>query len=155
MPGLLAAQRQIALLHFFHHVLIADSGAHEFDSVLLQAELEADVAHHRGDHRVAAQAALGFHLPGAHQQHVVAVEHTALSIRENRPVAVAVERHTKTIAVGPHRLCQQLRMRRAAAAVDVPSIGARRQHGSVKSQLAEQLRCHGRHGAVGAVHHKT
>ena len=58
-----------------------------------QRELEADVAHHGRDDRVAAQPAFALQLAPAHQQHGVAVDDPAAMVDEDRAVAVAVERH--------------------------------------------------------------
>ena len=65
---------------------------------LCQRQLEPDVAHHRGDDRVARAAGLRLQLPRAHQQHGVAVDDPAVLVDEDRAVAVAVEGDAQAIA---------------------------------------------------------
>src|SRR5436853_318151 len=71
MPRLLAAEREMLLLHFLHHVLVANAGAPQADVFVLQTELETDVAHHGGHHGIAAQPPFGLHLLGAHEHDVI------------------------------------------------------------------------------------
>ena len=77
MARLLAAERQAALQHLLHHVLVADRAAHEADAELPQRDLETDVAHHGRDDGVALQPAFALQLARAHQQHGVAVDDAA------------------------------------------------------------------------------
>ena len=63
---------------------------------LAQRQLEADVAHHRGHDGVALQAPLALQLPGAHQQHRVAVDDLPAMVDEDRAVAVAVKRDAQS-----------------------------------------------------------
>src|SRR5262245_14876523 len=63
---LLAAKRQTALEHLLHDVLVADAATYESDAKPPERDLEADVAHHRRDERVALQPAFALHLPAAH-----------------------------------------------------------------------------------------
>ena len=151
VPGLLAAERQPALDHLFHHVLVADRASDHLDAALAQGELETDVAHHRRDDAVAEQLAPGLHVTGAHQQHCVAVDDAALGIDQDGAVAVAVERHTDTARLLDHRALQVLRMRRAAIEIDVAAVGRRAQQVDVEAQLLEQPRRHRRRRAVRGV----
>ena len=151
MPRLLAAERQAALEHFLHHVLVADRAADEIDAQPTERELEADVAHHGGDNRIALQASLAPELPSAHQEHRVAVDDPPAVVGENRAVAVAVERHTHPAAACDHGAREQLRMRRTALQVDVASVGPVPDHDRVEAEAAEQRRCGRRGRAVRTV----
>ena len=79
------------------------------------ASLQPDVAHDGGDDGVAAQPAFGLHLLRAHQHHVIAVEHAAVSVDENRAVAVAVKRDTQSVTTLLDDLGKFFRMRRSHA----------------------------------------
>ena len=103
MPRLLAAERQVARLHLLHHVLVADGAPQKRDAVVREREFEADVAHHGRHDRVALQPALPLQLPGAHQQHRVAVDDAPSVIDEDGAVAVAVERDPQIAAALHHR----------------------------------------------------
>ncbi len=151
MPRLLATERQIPLLHFLHHVLVADLRANQFDVQVSERDLEPDVAHHGRDHGIAAKPAVGLHLLGAHQHHVVAVDDAAAGVDQDGAIAVAVERDAESEIALPHDLGQHLRMRRAHAFVDVPAIGIRPEERDLETQLAKQRRRHRRHRAVRAI----
>ena len=103
VAGLLAAERQAALDHLFHHVLVADRAAHHLDAALPQGDLETDVAHHRRDDAVAVQLATGLQVTGAHQQHGVAVDDAPARVDKDGAIAVAIERHTDATPVLDHR----------------------------------------------------
>ena len=64
MTRLLAAERQTALQHLLHDVLVADRASHEIDVRRAQRELETDVAHHGGDDGVVLEPALALQLTG-------------------------------------------------------------------------------------------
>src|SRR5262245_6691396 len=119
---LLAAKRQTALEHFLHHVLVADAATYEADAEPPQRDLEANVAHHRSDERVALQPAFALHLPAAHQEHGVAIHDASLMIDKDSAVAVAVERHTHLAAAFDDRSRKPFRMGGTAIEVDVSAI---------------------------------
>ena len=121
------------------------------DAGLLQGELQADVAHHRGDHGVAPEFALALHVQRAHQHDRVAVHDLAAVIDQQAPVAVAVERDAEAVAARADRADQAVEVGRAAPQVDVPAVGIGVHHGGVEPQLAEQPRHDRGRGAVGAV----
>src|SRR5687767_1042841 len=151
MTRLLSSERQMAFLHFFHDVLVADLRANQIDTELLERELEADVAHHRGYHLVAAQTVFSLHLPRAHQHHVIAVEHAPVSVDQNRAVAVPIERDTQSVTALPDDVSEFFRMRRPYAFIDVAAVGLRAKYGEVEAKLGEECWRDGGHRAVGAI----
>ncbi len=118
---------------------------------LLQRDLQPDVAHDGRDDGVAAQPAFGLHLPRAHQHHVIAVEHAALSVDENRAVAVAVKSDTQSVTTLFDDRREFFWMRRSHASIDVLSVGLCSEHGHIEAKLFEQRGCDRRHRAIGAV----
>ena len=136
-PGLLAAERQTALDHLLHHVLVADRAAHQLDAAVAQRDLEADVAHHRRDDGVAAEPPGGLQVPGAHQQHRVAVDDAAR--RRRRRSRDRRRRRTPRPSGSRARRTARAscsRVRRAAIEVDVAAVGRRAQHLDVEAELA-------------------
>ena len=97
---LLAAQRQAALQHLLHYVLVADRRADQIDAAIAERKFQPDVAHHRGDDRLAGQLAFLEQMIRREQQHGVAVHGLAVAIDEQRAIAVAVERHAQPRAAG-------------------------------------------------------
>ena len=106
---LLAAQRNAALDHLLHHVLVADRRPHQLDAALPEGELETNVAHHRRHDRAAAQLPAALQILGRDQQDRVAVDHRAMPIDEQGAVAVAVEGNAHACARRLHRVAQRLR----------------------------------------------
>ena len=109
--------------HLLHHVLVADRAAHQLDAAVAQRDLEADVAHHGRDDGVGSEAPFALQLPGAHQQHGIAVDDAALVIDEDRAVAVAVERDAHLAAALDHGAGKRFGMRGAALEIDVAAVG--------------------------------
>ena len=66
-------------------------------------------------------APFDLHLPGAHQQHRVAVDDRPVRVDEDRAVAIAVERDTDR-AVPRDHAGERLGMRRSTIEVDVPTV---------------------------------
>ena len=141
-----------ALQHLLHHVLVADRRAHQIDAERLQRQLEADVAHHGRDDRVALQPALALQLAAAHQQHGVAVDDPAALVDEDRAIAVAVERHAHRAAARHDGLAPAARdasirsrrlMLRPSGRSPITIVS--------KPRLSNSSRRHRRRRAVGAV----
>ena len=113
---------QAALQHLLHHVLVADRRADQIDAAIAERKFQPDVAHHRGDHRLAGQPAFLAQMIRREQQHGVAVHGLAVAIDEQRAIAVAVERHAQARAAGDDLGLQTLQMRRPAIQVDVAAV---------------------------------
>ena len=124
---------------------------HERDPEIAERDLEADVAHHGRDDRVALQTPLGLQLAPAHQQHVVAVHETAAMIDEDRAIPVPVERHSHLTAGIDDGFGEPLGMRGPAPQVDVPPIGPVADDDRLDAELLEQRRRHSGRRAVGAI----
>src|SRR5262249_25242563 len=103
VTGLLAADREIALDHLFHHIFVADGTAHEIDPALPQRDLQPDVAHHRRDDPVALQAFSPLPVTSAHQEDGIAINDSPCSISENGAVSIAIERHSHPAPEPPDR----------------------------------------------------
>ena len=146
MARLLAAEREAALDHLFHHVLVADRGADHLDAAIAKRDLEADVAHHRRDHGGARQPAAILQVDRRHQQDGVAVDDPAGVIDEQRAIAVAVERHAEARLRRHHRLREAVEVRRAAIEVDVAAVGRDADRLDVETRAARNSA-----GAIGAV----
>ena len=102
--------------------LSPDGTANHTDARVSKRELEADVAHDRGDDRVSLEPALGLHLLRAHQHHGVAVDDVAGPVHEDRAIAVAVEGHTHRVLPVNDQSCQRVGRRRSATEVDVAAV---------------------------------
>ena len=151
VAGLFTAERQVVAQQLLHDVLVAHRAAHQPDAEVAQRHLEAEVAHHGGDDGVAAQPPRRLHLLGAHQQDGIAVDDAPGGIDEDRPVAVAVERHAQVAALVDHRPRQALGMRGPALEVDVAPVGLAANRGDVEPEAPQQRRRHLVGGAVRAV----
>ena len=149
---LLAAERQPAIEHLLHHVLVADRRAHQLDArAACSASSSPMLLITVATIALALQPPFGLQLPAAHQQHGVAVDDLPAVIDEDRAIAVAVERHAHLAAALDHRPRQQLGMRRPALQVDVAAVGLIADHLDVEAHAAEQRRRHRRRRAVRAV----
>ena len=84
---------------------------------------EPEVRHHRADHDVALERAVEPHRDRARREDLVAVDHVADGIGEQRPVGVAVEREARLRAAADHLGGDDLGVQRAAAVVDVRAVG--------------------------------
>ena len=115
---------------------------------LAERDLEADVAHHGRDERVAGEAPLRLHVPRAHQHDGVAVDDAPGVIDEDGAIAVAVERHAHPVAAVAHQRAQALGMRRAAIQVDVAAVRLVADDRDVEAQFPEQPRRDRRRRAV-------
>ncbi len=151
MARLLAAQRDAALDHLLHHVLVADRTPHEADTRLAARDLEADVAHHGRHDRVAAQPTLALQLARTHQQDGVAVDDLAAVVHEDGAVAVAIEGHAHVAAAFDDGAREPLGMRRSAVAVDVASVGLVRDDDGIEAEAREEPGRHKARRAVGAI----
>jgi hypothetical protein len=151
MPGLFPSEREIFLLHLFHHVLVTDVRANQLDAEVPERDFETDIAHDGRNHRVAAQPALHTHLLRAHQHHVIAVEHASACVNKNRTVAVAVECHTEAISALRDNGGKFFGMRRSHTSIDVLTVRLGSKHRHIETELFEQRRSNRRHRAIRAI----
>ena len=151
-PGLLAAERDAALEHLLHHVLVANRAANELDAALAQGDLQADVAHHGGDDARCCEARPVVFMCRPHINSTASPSTIApISVDEDGAVAVAVEGDADAALPFDHRARQTLGMGRSAIEVDVPAIRCGAQQLDIEAQLAEQARRDRGRRAVGGV----
>src|SRR5262245_26974234 len=110
VAGLLAAKREAAPRHFFHHILVANRTANHRDAELAECDFEADVAHDGGDNSRLRQLVLVLQMPGRHQQDGITVYGPALVVGEQSTVAVAVERDPEPGPVLDHGVRERVEM---------------------------------------------
>ena len=124
----------------------------ELDAVGRERPPEAEVRHHGGDDRVAAQQPAVVQVDRADGEHLVAVDLDAVLVDRDDPVGVAVERQTGARVRLAHRVAQlrSCRWSRSARLMLVPS-GAALQHVDVGAERAERGRRAAERRAVAAV----
>ena len=115
--------------------------------------MEPQVRHDGGDDQVAGERAALVHRDRTRRQHLVAVDHVAPRIGEQRPVGVAVERHARVGAQPDDLGGDHVRMERAAPDVDVVAVGVVEHRVHVGTEPAQQAGCELRRRAVRAVDH--
>ena len=83
--------------------------------------LETEVSHHRADNRTDQG---GFRLAGQSQniKELIAVHQVAIPVHHHDAVAITIERNTDIGFDAPDRHLQQIRVRRAAALIDVATV---------------------------------
>jgi hypothetical protein len=91
---------------------------------------------------------------GGGQQNAVTVDHAASGIAEQGAVGIAVESYAEIkLASGVrHHFPQGIRVQRAAAFVDIFSVGGDVDEGCLNAETAKQFGSLGSSGAVGAIH---
>ena len=98
-----------------------------------------------------AQPAAGAEVQRRQRHQLVAVDHRALAVHRQHPVAVAVEGEADVVSPGAHALGERVHVSRAAAVVDVAAVGLDGDRLHVGAEAAEDLGRHAVGGAVGAV----
>ena len=92
MAGLLAADIVAVLAHMLDHVAVADRGALQPETEILQIALEPEIGHDRGDDAAAGEPSAPQPGLGDHRHQLIAVDHAALLVDDDHAVGVAVER---------------------------------------------------------------
>ena len=122
------------------------------DACVAQRDLEADVAHHRGDDRVRPSAA-----PRASSASRTSASRRRrrrrVRVRRRRSRDRRRRRYAMPSGYPPSSTAARelLRRRRAAAQIDVAAVGLAADAARVEAKLLEQPRRDRRRGAVGAV----
>src|SRR5882672_4092789 len=145
MAGLFAAEIVAIGPHALEHVAVAHRRPNQLELARAEIAFEAEIGHHGGDHATAGQAAVALPLIGDGRHELVAVDQPSVLARQNHAVGVAVQRDADMGVVRHDVLLQQRRMRRAAIAVDVETVG---RHGE-RDHLGAELPQHGRRHLVG------
>jgi hypothetical protein len=151
VSGLLAAQGEAAGAELFQNVAIADRGGAHRNADVAHGQVQAEVAHHRGDQRVLGELAGVPHGDGQHGHDVVAVDDPAVGVHRQAAVGVAVVRNAQVGAVLADGVAQRTEVGRADALVDVQPVrlGVQRHH--LGAGLAVGDRSDGGGGSVRAV----
>src|SRR5581483_2425980 len=153
VPRLFAAQVVAVGAHFAAYGGIADFGADQPQSGLLQGLVQAEIAHHRGDDGVGGQLPLAGQGARHDLHHIVAVEHLALAVHQDGAVGVAVQRHAEIGSFSQYRLAHAGGVQRAAVAIDVLAVGIDAQRNHVGAQFVQYVGTDLVGGAVGTVDH--
>ncbi len=135
----------------FEHVLVAHVRPQKLYPARAQRQLKPDVAHHRGDDAVALQLAALLHALGQRPERGVAVHELPAPVHEERAVGVAVEGDAEVRALLDDARAQNVRVERAAVAVDVAPVGRVEGRDDARAEPPEQRRREFGGRAVGAV----
>ena len=117
VPGLLAAEQRALALERLQDVAVADVGGVHADVVLAHQRVEAEVRHHGDRHLV------DLLVEREDRDDLVAVDRLAPFVDREHAVAVAVERDPEVEPAVEHGLLQEREIGRAAADVDVRTVG--------------------------------
>ncbi len=140
VPGLLAAEGVPVLLHLLQDVPVTDRGLHQPDARPLHRQLEAEVGHHGGHHRVRPQRGPLPHGQREHGEDLVAVDLLAGVVHGQAAVGVTVVRDTEVRAVLDDRGLQLVQVGRAAAVVDVEAVRLGADRDDLRARPGERLR---------------
>ena len=148
---LLTPQGEPLLPHALCHVAVTYRGSLQPDTCLSQTDLQPQVAHHGGDHRIPGQRLGGLHLPGQDGQGTIAIHEAPPLIHEDHAVTIAVEGDAQVGSLLDHCLGQGVRSKVLVGGVDVEPIGCIVAHQALRTQRLEKLRGQDRGGTVGTV----
>ena len=95
VPGLLAAEHVATSLHGLQDVPVAHRGLDHLDCCVLHGAAEAQIRHHRRDHRVTGQPPRFLEFERQDRQDLVAIDYLAVGGDRQAPVGVAVVRDTR------------------------------------------------------------
>ena len=123
MARLLAPQGVPLFHHPLQHVPVPHVGALQLHAVLLGVDVEAQVGHDGGHHRIAGELALVLHVQAAGGHDLVAVDEVAQLIHRQTPVGVPVEGDAHVVVARLHHGGQGVHVGGAAAVVDVHPVG--------------------------------
>ncbi len=151
VPGLLAAEGEPARAQLLEHVAVADLRAAQVDAALTHGHVQAEVAHHGGDHRVVDELARLLHRHGQHGHQLVAVDRAPVGVDRETAVGVAVVRDAEVRSVGADGGPQGLEVGRAHAVVDVEPVRLGGHRDDLRAGPGVALGGDGRRGTVCAV----
>ena len=130
---------------------VADGGGNYADARFTHGLMEAEIGHHRTDHRIARELALFLQRQGAERQDTVAGDGGAAGIREDHPVSIAIERDTNIGTLLFHDLAGKLGIKGAHAGVDVDAVGVDAELHDLSAKLLEDERSEQIAGAMSAI----
>lgn len=110
MTGLFAAQGELARTQLLQHIPVADSGHLHVDTRCAHGDVQALIAHHRGDQRVRGQLAGLGHRRGQHDHDGVTVDDVPVSVHGQASIRITVVGEPQMRTVGADRLLQWTEM---------------------------------------------
>ena len=114
--------------------------------------MKAEVRHHRRNDRAARELPAALHIRAAHGEYLVAVDDAALLVDEKAAVGIAVEGNADVVAARDDLGRKIVKMRRAAALVNVHAVRLAVDKVAEAAETAEELRRGRGRRAVRAVH---
>ena len=151
MPGVLPAEHCPVSLHLLQNLTVSHRGCSVLDAQLRHRQAQAQVRHHGRDHPVAWKPALPLEGFSAHGNDLVTGHHGTGVIHHHEPVCIAIQGQSQRSIVLGDDGGQLLGMLRAAAVVDVASIGGGADGDKVGPEVFQQLGADPIGGAVGAI----
>ena len=153
MARLLPPEVKASFAHPLHHIAVADSGPLQPHTTVVQETLQPQIAHHRGDKRLARKTLLLGPTRGHQRHELIAVADAAILINQDHPVSVAVKADAHVGAIGHHSLSRRLRLGGTAAVVDVEPVRVHAHGDHIRAQFPQRHRRHMVGRAMGAVDH--
>ena len=101
---------------------VADGGGDHPDARLTHGLMQAEIGHHRTDHRIAGELAFFLQRQGAQGQDAIARDGGPAGVGENHAVRIAVERDADIGALLFHDFAGEFRVERPYARVDIDAV---------------------------------
>ena len=153
MSRLLSSNGIALLQHTLQHVAVAHGGALQVHPVLFGEQMQPQIGHDGGHHRVSWQLPLPLHVQTACRHDLVAVDQLPPLIHCQAAVCVAVKGDTDVIAPSPYHVGQGVHVGGTALFVDVDPVRVGVDDvGAQLGEAVEQAGGGGGGGTIGTVH---
>ena len=152
MAALLAPEHGSSAFHLLEHVAVTDLRLDELDPGVAHAAHEPEVRHHGPDDHIPLERPALVHRQRARSQHLIAIDHGALGVGEQRTVRVAVMGDPRIGAAFGHLRGDDVGMQGSASDVDVAAVRLGVDRDDLGAQPAEDLGRHVRRRSVRAIH---
>ena len=140
MSRLLAADCIATAAHRFEHIAVTDCRHLNAAAERRDCLVESDVRHHRCHDGLMRQMPRAHHLRRTDNENVVAVNQVPCLINTETAIRITVVGYPDICPILVHSSAQRVKMRRAAAIVDVHPIRKRMNHLDVGTEAAQYLR---------------
>ena len=139
------------LAHFFKDIAVANLRADEAQILALKIAFKAKVRHHCRNDTPASKFAAAAHSAAKQRHDLVAIDHAAMFVHNDKPVCIAIKSDTNIRASSHHGFLQRCDMRRSDLVVDILAIwfDANRRH--FRAKLPNRSRRYLVSGPVGAI----
>src|SRR5579883_144011 len=154
VPGLLAAERCLFLLHPLQNILVPYRRAQHLYSIATQRGFQAHIGHGCGYDQPASKQLARKQVTRRQQKNGVSIDDPAVSIGKEGAVCVSIKGHSD---VRSARLCfcgHNFRMQRAAIGIDIAAVRRGMSEISCAAEMREKLRRDSGSRSVRAVEHK-